>query len=205
MLRQIFGNIPLVVRNLLIINILVFIAQVTFNDNTNYTGPVEKIFALHSFENEFNPYQLITYSYLHAPNQLGHLIFNMIPLFFFGRVLESHWGSKRFLIYYTITGILAGLTQLLIGDFGITLGASGSTFGLLAAFGLLFPNSKIFLLIPPIPIKAKYFVSIYLLIELSAGVYVIQGDNIAHFAHLGGAISGLILLFYWKRKGDIWF
>ena len=198
MIRQIFGNIPVVVKNLLIINVLVFIAQITFN------GSIEKIFALYSLEHGFKPYQLITYSYLHAPNQLNHLIFNMIPLFFFGRVLESHWGSRRFLIYYTITGILAGLTQLLIGDFGITLGASGSIFGLLAAFGLLFPNSKIFLLIPPIPIKAKYFVGIYILIELFAGVYP-QEDGIAHFAHLGGAISGLILLFYWKKKGDIYF
>jgi len=193
-------KLPIVVRNLLIINGLVFLAQQTFD---NFI--VEEIFALHQVGNEFNPYQLITYSYLHAPDQLNHLIFNMIPLFFFGRVLETHWGSKRFLIYYTITGILAGLTQLIIGNFGITLGASGSIFGLLAAFGFLFPNSKIFLLFPPIPIKAKYFVGFYAFIELYLGVFPNSGDNVAHFAHLGGAISGLILLFYWKKKGDIYF
>ena len=205
MIRQIFGNIPVVVKNLLIINVLIFIAQITFNENTNYMGPIESIFALHSFESGlFKPYQLITYSYLHLPVSLSHLISNMIALFFFGRSLEQQWGSKRFLIYYTLTGIFAGITQLLIGNFGITLGASGSVFGLLLAFGLLFPNSLIYLYFA-IPVKAKYFVSIYLLIELYAGVYVIQGDNVAHFAHLGGAISGLILLFYWKKKGDIYF
>ena len=205
MIRQIFGDIPVVVKNLLIINILIFIAQITFNENTNYIGPIESIFALHSFESGlFNPYQLITYSYLHLPVSLSHLISNMIALFFFGRSLEQQWGSKRFLIYYTLTGIFAGITQLLIGNFGITLGASGSVFGLLLAFGLLFPNSLIYLYFA-IPIKTKYFVAGIGILALWNGIGNNPGDNVAHFAHLGGMIFGIILLKYWKKKGDIYF
>ena len=120
----------------------------------------------------------------------------------FGRVLENTWGSKRFLNYYLLTAIGAGVVQLIVGNFGLTIGASGAVFGLLAGFGMLFPNTQLYLLFPPIPIKAKYFVIGYSIIELIAGVRAIEGDNIAHFAHLGGAIIGFIIIKYWQKNSN---
>ena len=120
----------------------------------------------------------------------------------FGRVLENTWGSKRFLNYYLLTAIGAGIIQLIVGNFGLTIGASGAVFGLLAGFGMLFPNSQLFLLFPPIPIKAKYFVIGYAIIELIAGVRAIEGDNIAHFAHLGGALCGYLIIKYWQKNSN---
>ena len=196
-------DLPPIVKNLLIINVLAFLAQKSIGQPNEFV--IENIFALHQVGLGFEPYQLFTYSFLHSPYDLNHLIFNMLPLFIFGRTLENVLGSKRFLTYYLITGIGAGVVQLLIGNFGITLGASGSIFGLLAAFGIMFPNAQLFLLFPPVPIKAKYFVSIYVLIELYLGVFPTQGDDIAHFAHLGGALTGFIILLYWKKKKEIYF
>ena len=188
-----FSQLPLVVKNLLIINILFFIGQKTF------PGYLEYYLALYSFNDSiFNFYQLITYGFLHG--NLQHLIFNMLPLFMFGRVLENTWGSKRFLNYYLLTVIGAGIVQLIVGGFSFTIGASGAVFGLLAGFGILFPNTQLFLLFPPIPIKAKYFVIGYCLIELFLGGIAIQGDTIAHFAHLGGAIMGFIIIKYWQKN-----
>ena len=188
-----FSQLPLVVKNLLIVNILFFIAQKTFPYYLEY------YLALHSFNAEaFNFHQLITYGFLHG--SLPHLMFNMLPLFMFGRVLENTWGSKRFLNYYLLTVIGAGIVQLIVGGFSITIGASGAVFGLLAGFGILFPNTQLFLLFPPIPIKAKYFVIGYCLIELFLGGIAIQGDTIAHFAHLGGAIMGFLIIKYWQKN-----
>ena len=188
-----FSQLPLVVKNLLIINILLFIGQETFTDY------LEHYLALYSFNDpKFNFYQLITYGFLHG--NLQHLIFNMLPLFMFGRVLENTWGSKRFLNYYLLTVIGAGIVQLIVGGFSFTIGASGAVFGLLAGFGILFPNTQLFLLFPPIPIKAKYFVIGYCLIELFLGGIAIQGDTIAHFAHLGGAIMGFLIIKYWQKN-----
>ena len=190
-----FNQLPIIVKNLLIINFLIFLGQQTF---PNY---LEYYFGLHAFHSQgFNIYQLITYSFLHG--DLSHLIFNMFPVFMFGRVLENTWGSKRFLNYYLLTAIGAGIVQLIVGNFGLTIGASGAVFGLLAGFGMLFPNSQLFLLFPPIPIKAKYFVIGYAIIELIAGVRAIEGDNIAHFAHLGGAFFGYLIIKYWKKNSD---
>ncbi len=188
-----FSQLPAVVKNLLIINILFFIGQQTIS------GFLENYFALYSFNDpRFNFYQLITYGFLHA--HWPHLIFNMLPLFMFGRVLEITWGSKRFLNYYLLTVIGAGVVQLVVGGFGYTIGASGAVFGLLVGFGVLFPNTKLFLLFPPIPIKAKYFAIGYCLIELFLGGIAVTGDTIAHFAHLGGAIMGFIIIKYWQRN-----
>ena len=188
-----FSQLPLVVKNLLIINILCFIGQKTF------PGYLEYYLALYSFNDSiFNFHQLITYGFLHG--NLQHLIFNMLPLFMFGRVLENTWGSKRFLNYYLLTIIGAGIVQLIVGGFSFTIGASGAVFGLLAGFGILFPNTQLFLLFPPIPIKAKYFVIGYCLIELFLGGIAIQGDTIAHFAHLGGAIMGFLIIKYWQKN-----
>jgi len=189
-----FSQLPLVVKNLLIINILFFIGQ-----QTELSEYLERYLALWSFDSgRLNFYQLITYGFLHG--NLPHLIFNMIPLFMFGRVLENTWGSKRFLNYYLLTVIGAGIVQLIVGGFSITIGASGAVFGLLAGFGILFPNTQLFLLFPPIPIKAKYFVIGYCLIELFLGGIAIQGDTIAHFAHLGGAIMGFLIIKYWQKN-----
>jgi len=189
-----FNQLPLVVKNLLIINILFFIGQ-----QTELSEYLERYLALWSFDSgRLNFYQLITYGFLHG--NLPHLIFNMIPLFMFGRVLENTWGSKRFLNYYLLTVIGAGIVQLILGGFSVTIGASGAVFGLLAGFGILFPNTQLFLLFPPIPIKAKYFVIGYCLIELFLGGIAIQGDTIAHFAHLGGAIMGFLIIKYWQKN-----
>ena len=189
-----FSQLPLVVKNLLIINILFFIGQQT--ELSEYLMQYLALWSVGS--GQFNVYQLITYGFLHG--NLSHLIFNMIPLFMFGRVLENTWGSKRFLNYYLLTVIGAGIVQLILGGFSITIGASGAVFGLLAGFGILFPNTQLFLLFPPIPIKAKYFVIGYCLIELFLGGIAIQGDTIAHFAHLGGAIMGFLIIKYWQKN-----
>ena len=189
-----FSQLPLVVKNLLIINILFFIGQQT--ELSEYLMQYLALWSVGS--GQFNVYQLITYGFLHG--NLSHLIFNMIPLFMFGRVLENTWGSKRFLNYYLLTVIGAGIVQLILGGFSVTIGASGAVFGLLAGFGILFPNTQLFLLFPPIPIKAKYFVIGYCLIELFLGGIAIQGDTIAHFAHLGGAIMGFLIIKYWQKN-----
>jgi membrane associated rhomboid family serine protease len=152
--------------------------------------------------------------FLHDPGGISHLFFNMFGLFMFGPPVEYMWGPKRFLIYYIVCGIGA-----LILHFGIDfyqvhflnvpvevveiplMGASGAIFGLLAAYGMLFPNNMIMLMFPPIPMKAKYFVLIYGVIELFAGIN--NTDNVAHFAHLGGALFGFLLIMYWRNGGTL--
>jgi membrane associated rhomboid family serine protease len=135
-----------------------------------------------------------------------HIFFNMFALFMFGGVLENYWGQKRYLIYYLATGIGAGLVQLLVCHLQgyiypvPTIGASGAVFGLLLAFGMLFPDTPLFLMFVPIPIKAKYMVIGYGLIEFFFGVANNTGDNVAHFAHLGGMLFGIILILYWRKK-----
>lgn len=154
---------------------------------------------------DFKLTQFVSYMFLHA--NFSHLFFNMFALWMFGRQLEYDLGSRRFLAYYLITGIGAGVLNLLVmqftGDYGVTIGASGAVFGVLLAFGLMHPNERLLLLIPPIPIKAKYFVMIYGALELFQGFAV--SDNVAHFAHLGGMLFGAILLYYWRAKRKIHF
>ncbi len=152
------------------------------------------------------PYQVVSYMFLHG--DLSHLFFNMFALWMFGRTLEYDLGSKRFLTYYMVCGIGAALLQLAIGafyPFSLTVGASGAVFGLLLAFGVLHPNVTIMLLIPPIPIKAKWFVVLYGALELYLGWRNNPMDNVAHFAHIGGMLWGLGLLYYWKFRRKIWF
>lgn len=192
-----------VVKNLIIINILIFMATLLLPSLglTEYGS-------LYWIENDkFHLYQFVTYMFLHG-NYI-HLFFNMFALWMFGRVLEYELGQKRFLIYYMICGIGAAIIQMATIYFsGETyvqlLGASGATMGLLLAYGVMHPNAIIMLLIPPIPIKAKWFVIIYGCIELFQGSVGI-GGNIAHFAHVGGMLWGFMLLHYWKRKGIIRF
>ncbi|MCL2597903.1 MAG: rhomboid family intramembrane serine protease [Paludibacter sp.] len=192
-----YGGIPVVTRNILIINLIVWGAC----NLVNY--PLADILGLHDINNGgFNLYQLITYQFTHVA--FFHLFFNMFALFVFGRVLESYWGPSRFLTYYIITGIGAGLTQLAICYFGdiyaVTIGASGAVFGILLAFGMTFPNAPLMIIPFPFPIKAKYLVIGYGLIELSMGFANLSGDNVAHFAHLGGMLFGIVLILYWRKK-----
>ncbi len=189
-----------VVVNLIIINCLGLMATTIFPTLSLYLG-------LHSPQSPmFKLYQVVTYMFLHG--SLSHLFFNMFALWMFGRTLENIMGAKRFLTYYMVCGVGAGLLQLGIGvvsPYYLTVGASGAVFGLLLAFGMLFPNAVIMLLIPPIPIKAKWFVVIYGVLELFLGMGNFSGDNIAHFAHLGGMLWGLGLLLYWRKTGKMRF
>jgi len=268
------GSITPVVKNLLIINALVFFASVIFQ--SSFGIDINGIAGMHFFLSEkFNPVQLVTYMFLHA--NLSHIFFNMFAVFMFGRVLEQVWGPKRFLIYYMVTGIGAGILQQIVQyielkpfldavdfymqnpshddlvvllkqylhpasiemarnmqvftrtydqmassdpqgalqlslDFVrqfridylnafVTIGASGAVFGILLAFGMLFPNTVLMLLFPPIPIKAKYFVMIYGVLELFYGIGNFRSDNVAHWAHLGGMLFGFFMIRYWRKKG----
>ena len=148
----------------------------------------------------FAPWQLFTYGFLHG--DLVHIAFNMFALWMFGRELELLMGPKRFLTYYLTCMVGAGLVQLLVAKFqgGLypTIGASGGVFGILLAFGLAFPNRMIVLIFPPIPMRAKYFVLIYGLLELYLGVSG-NAPGVANFAHLGGMLFGFLLLTYWNQ------
>ena len=193
------NSIPPVTRYILIINTTIWLIC-----NLLKQTWLAEIFALYSINGGgFLPYQLITYMFTQL--EFGHLFFNMFALFMFGRWLEQYWGPKRFLMYYMVTGIGAGLIQLLVshlqGITSVTIGASGSVFGLLLAFGMIFPNTPLYLMFIPIPIKAKYMVIGYGVLEFFFGIVNRAGDNIAHFAHLGGMLFGIILILYWKKKG----
>ncbi len=219
-----FQMIPPVIKNLIIVNVLVFIAQQTFGNNPNFS--IENLFALHDIHSVyFKPHQLVTYMFLHGG--WDHIFFNMFALWMFGAVLENFWGAKRFLLFYVLCGIGSALLHLLIlykqmqpvmeifnqlppdrqqellydPSFKVneaTLGASGAVFGCLAAFGYLFPNSLIYLYFF-VPIKAKWFVLFYGGMELYLGIRNSAGDNVAHWAHLGGAIVGILMVLYWKK------
>ena len=162
---------------------------------------------LHSWNTpRFEVWQLVSYMFVHGG--LTHLLFNMIALWSFGRILEQAWGNQRFLIFYLACGVGAAVISMLVDQFvfgqiylGAMVGASGAIYGTLVAFALLFPNFKIMLIFLPVPIPAKYFVPVLLLIDLSAGLTGISifGQNIAHFAHIGGAVMGLLLVKFWLK------
>lgn len=216
-------NIPPVTRNILIINVICFLMQEVLKsqgiDVTDWLG-------LHFILAEnFNVFQFISYMFLHGG--FTHLFFNMFSLWMFGGLIERTLGTKRFLLYYFVCGIGAGICQEIwqMSQYYIenmsaysfvqdpdgstipmtmylnkwtTIGASGACYGVLLAFGMLYPNERIMLLLPPIPMKAKYFVAGYAAIELFSAYS--SNDNIAHLAHLGGMLFGWLLLVYWKRK-----
>lgn len=195
---------------------------------TMFTGDfMYKYFALYYVESEwFSPYQIITHMFMHGG--FWHLFFNMYTLYIFGTLLENIWGSKKFFLYYMITGLGAAFLHELVmffqaesynaaiaaGDMysGIklktlmltpTVGASGAIYGLLLAYGMMFPNNIMRLIFPPIALKAKWFVLIFGLIEFVSGLSGTMGnsaDNVAHFAHLGGMLFGLIMILYWKKN-----
>lgn len=221
-------RIPVVTKNLIIINVLVWVASLVLPrvgvDLTSWLG-------LHfPGAKDFYAFQFVTYMFMHDTHSFAHVFFNMFAVYMFGRVLEQVWGPKRFLIFYMVTGIGAGLVQELtwmydlrsviaapqelinIGggqilekpDFYnlfVTVGASGAVFGILLAFGILFPNVPLYIMFVPIPIKAKYFVIFYGLAELTLGVANFSGDSVAHFAHLGGMLFGFFMIQYWRKKG----
>ena len=201
---------PPVVKNLIIINALVYMATALIQPAHN---AIMEYCALWLGAPLFHTYQFVTYMFVHA--NFKHIFFNMFALWMFGRTLEYELGSKRFLTYYMVCGVGAGVLQLLVGwleyrygNVGMmalmvpTVGASGAVFGLLLAFGVMHPNAVIMLLIPPIPMKAKWFVVVYGVIELFFGISG-RMDGVAHFAHVGGMLWGFLLLYYWKHKGVI--
>lgn len=223
-----FSNIPTVVKNLLIINILFFIATLVFESKGIY---LVKLLGVYYFDSpNFHVWQVITYMFMHGG--FAHIAFNMFALFTFGSALEYTMGSKRFLNFYLITGLGALALQMLVqaievhqiaGSFTINItsfasskhehirtlseiywgpmvGASGAIFGLLIAFGVLYPDAELLILFIPVPVKAKYIIPAYVVLELILGVAQFSGDSIAHFAHLGGALFGFILIKFWHLR-----
>lgn len=238
---------PPATKNLIIINCLCFLASIAL---PKFAGiDVINLLGLHYVGAEaFNPVQFLTYMFLHDTSGFTHIFFNMFGLWMFGRAIEEALGTRRFLVFYFVTGVGAAVVQeatwaytlhpvidalntyvntrditplqqffdfqsgaqypineildlkRLILNKPVTVGASGCVFGLLLAFAMLFPQAEIFLLFIPIPIKAPIFVGIYALVELFLGVQSFSGDNVAHFAHLGGLLFGLILLLIWRRQ-----
>jgi membrane associated rhomboid family serine protease len=190
------SNIPVVTRNLLLINAVVWLLCYLFRDLVGFLA----VWGFNS--GYFHIYQLVTYMFTHL--EFTHLFFNMFALYMFGMVLENYWGPKRFLIYYMVTGIGAGIVQTLLNYNSVvpTIGASGSVFGILLAFGMIFPNAPLYLFFVPIPIKAKYMVFGYGLLELVYGVANRSGDNVAHFAHLAGMAFGIVMILYWRKNGN---
>ena len=183
-----------VVLNLIIINAIVFVAQLVFDNTWGLTN----ILALYSYDSGlFRPYQLVTHMFAHSPENYFHIIFNMYALWMFGSVLEKIWGPKKFLIFYLVCGLTAGLAQMFFVSGGAAIGASGAIMGLLAGFAYTFPNTQFYILPIPFPIKAKYLAAIYAAIDLFGGFS--GGDNVAHFAHLGGLVMGFILVIIWNK------
>lgn len=212
-----FNILPVVVKNLLIINGLVLLAQFTVDRIA--PGWMYDNLALHDIRSPlFRPHQLITHMFMHGG--FMHILGNMFALWMFGTALENVWGPKRFLMFYMVCGIFAAILHLgtlyfeykrywdmfaflhpedqatLIRSW--TVGASGAVFGVLAAFGYLFPNSVIYLY-AMFPIKAKWFVGIYAAGELYLAIQNSAGDTVAHWAHLGGALIGILMVLYWNR------
>ena len=183
-----------VTRALLLINVAVFFLLPLIG------GGMAGLFALWPIGPNFMPWQVVTYAFLHG--SFGHLFFNMLGLWMFGSELERIWGEKRFLQFYGASVLAAALAQLVVtavmGSGYPTVGASGGLFGLLFAFAVMFPN-RVILLFFVIPMKARYLVALYGLLELYQGVYVMN-SGVAHFAHLGGMVGGFLMIRYWRGQ-----
>ena len=195
---------PPVVQNLIIANCVIYLAMSLIPAVNHFCAEYLQLWWVGA--PYFHSYQFVTYMFLHGG--FGHLFSNMFALWMFGRTLEYELGSKRFLTYYMVCGIGAALLQMgiaaLTGEVYFRLvGASGAVMGLLLAFGVMHPNATIMLLIPPIPMKAKWFVIIYAVIELFLGWRGV--GQVAHFAHVGGMLWGWALLYYWKKRGEIYY
>ena len=189
--------IPTVIFALLVVNGLLFAAQQLQFEFLLYNFA---LWPAGSPRPEFHVWQLLSYGFLHG--DLNHIFFNMFGLWMFGRDIERMMGARRFLIYYLTCVIGAGIVQLLVagtqGGIYPTIGASGGVFGILLAFAMAFPNRVIMLLFPPIPMKAKYFVLMYGLLELYLGLSG-RAPGVANFAHLGGMFFGFMLIQYWRK------
>jgi membrane associated rhomboid family serine protease len=191
------SSIPNVVFILLVANGLVFALQ---QMNPRFILVNFALWPAGPADSPFMPWQLLTYGFLHG--NLYHIFFNMLGLWMFGREIEVLMGSRRFLIYYLVCVVGAGIVQLVVaaiqGGFYPTVGASGGLMGILLAFALAYPNRRIMLIFPPIPMPAKYFVLIFGLLSLYLG-FSGNVPGVAHFAHLGGMLFGFLLLRYWAR------
>ncbi len=186
--------LPPITQALLLINVALFAADLLFG------RMLTALFALWPLGTHFMPWQVLTYAFLHG--SVGHLFFNMLGLWMFGSELERLWGGKRYLQFYFASVLTAALTQLLVGLLiggAPTVGASGGLFGLLLAFGMMFPNRIIMPLFPPIPMKAKTFVMVFGGLELLFGVTG-TASGVAHFAHLGGMLGGFLMMRYWRGQ-----
>jgi len=185
------------VRNLVIINVAVFLAQ-NLLSNLHIT---EYLSLWNVRSNFFKPYQFFTYMFAHGG--IGHIFFNMFALASFAPILETYWGDKKFLIFYLGTGLGAGIIYAVVNYFvgasgGIMLGASGALYGILMAFGMVFPNMEVTLLFPPIPIKAKYLVFLIGFITYAMD----RSGTVAHLAHFGGALVGFVIISIWRSQGQ---
>ena len=193
------STIPNVVFALLIINGLVFALQ---QMNPRFMVVTFALWPAGPADSPFMPWQLLTYGFLHG--NLYHIFFNMLGLWMFGREMELLMGTRRFLVYYLTCVVGAGIVQLVVaavqGGLYPTVGASGGLMGVLLAFALAYPNRRIMLIFPPIPMPAKYFVLIFGLLSLYLG-FTGSAPGIAHFAHLGGMLFGFLMLRYWSRSG----
>jgi len=254
-----FNNMTAVVKNLLILNVIMFLAQYIIG-----TRLASDLLALHYPASEkFLPVQIVTHFFMHDSRNLMHIFFNMFALVMFGSILETLWGAGRFLYFYFFCAFGAAILHMGFSYYEISqlqstfegfqanpdwstymafvkelpyftqeqvdvvnsartipeaieaiqlgldnkmnipiVGASGAIFGLLLAFGMYFPNQELMLIFFPVPVKAKYFIPVLMVIELFLGVNQFSWDNIAHFAHLGGALSGFLLILYWRKFGS---
>jgi membrane associated rhomboid family serine protease len=233
MMQSPFANMPPVVKNLLIINLICFLPSLFYSHGFSTDGfdPVATKFGVYYFDSpNFRVWQLLTYMFLHGGWM--HILFNMFALYSFGTAVEYLMGSKRFFNFYFICGFGAIAFQMLvqaievhsaIGTFTLQadtiisdpatyekiravyssnmVGASGAIFGLLIAFGMIYPNAELMIMFIPVPVKAKYIIPVYVVFEIVLGVGQFGGDNVAHFAHLGGAILGFILVKAWRLQG----
>jgi membrane associated rhomboid family serine protease len=246
-----FSNIPPVTKNLLVINVLIWLVEFIF-PSFGANG-IYRYLGLHFWEgSQFNPLQLITYMFVHDRTNILHIFFNMFTLWTFGRILEQVWGGKKFLLFYMVCGVgaaliqeavwgmtwqhdyIAGIAQLngltydnmeqvvnaavanhdasflsaieQVKNSMLTVGASGAIFGLLLGFAFVFPDMPLYLFFIPVPIKAKYMVIGYAVLEFFFGVSTsLSGTGtVAHFAHLGGMLFGLAMLLYWRSKGKLY-
>ena len=206
-MRNPYFKTPPVVQNLIIANCVLYLAVRLIPAVNHFCAEYLQLWWTDAFNApEFHSYQFVTYMFLHAG--FGHLFSNMFALWMFGRTLEYELGSQRFLTYYMVCGIGAALIQIgvasLFGESLTLLGASGAVFGLLLAFGVLHPNNMIYIIPLPFPIKAKWFVLGYAVLEILLGWSPLN-TGVAHFAHVGGMLWGLLLLFWWRKKGKIFF
>ena len=219
------NNIPSMTKNLLVINILAFMATWVLK---NSGVDLNALLGLHFFKaSDFRVYQFVTYMFLHGG--FTHILFNMFALWMFGSVIERVWGPKKFLFYYIVCGVGAGIVQEMVqygsyvyqglaayqyvnmGGMQIsmdsyinlwtTIGASGAVYGILLAFGMIFPNERLFIIPFPFPIKAKWLIVGYIAIELFSAMSG-PGDGVAHMAHLGGMLFGFLLIRYWQKHPD---